>query len=69
MAATTMTQQTIAAMWHRTTIEKAERIIIVTDAGQSLHFAMLFKAAEKVGYIDPAKVASRPRALWRRLGS
>ncbi len=46
----------MAAVWHRTHIEKADRIIYVTDAGQSLHFAMLFKAAEKVGYIDPKKV-------------
>lgn len=46
----------MAAMWHRTHVEKADRIIYVTDAGQSLHFAMLFKAAEKVGYIDPKKV-------------
>jgi arginyl-tRNA synthetase len=27
----------------------------VTDAGQSLHFQMLFKAAEKAGYLDPKK--------------
>lgn len=46
----------MAAMWHRIQIERADRIIIVTDAGQSLHFAMLFKAAEKAGYIDPKKV-------------
>ena len=46
----------MAAMWHRIAVEKADRIVIVTDAGQSLHFAMLFKAAEKAGYIDPNKV-------------
>jgi len=46
----------MAAVWHRIHVEKADRIIHVTDAGQSLHFAMLFKAAEKVGYIDPKKV-------------
>lgn len=46
----------MAALWHRITIEKADRIIYVTDAGQSLHFAMLFKAGEKAGYIDPARV-------------
>jgi arginyl-tRNA synthetase len=45
----------LAAMWHRAQVEKADRIIIVTDAGQSLHFAMLFKVAEQVGYIDPNK--------------
>jgi arginyl-tRNA synthetase len=46
----------MAAMRHRVQVEKADRIIILTDAGQSLHFAMLAKAAEKAGYIDPAKV-------------
>ncbi len=46
----------MAAMRHRTQVEKADRIIILTDAGQSLHFAMLAKAAEAAGYLDPAKV-------------
>jgi arginyl-tRNA synthetase len=45
----------MAALRHRIEIEKADRIIYVTDAGQSLHFQMLFKAAEKAGYLDPAK--------------
>jgi arginyl-tRNA synthetase len=46
----------MAAVRHRVAVEKADRIIIVTDAGQSLHFAMLFKAAEKAGYYDPQRV-------------
>lgn len=46
----------MAALRHRIEIEKAKRIICVTDAGQSLHFQMLFKAAEKAGYWDPLKV-------------
>lgn len=46
----------LAAMRHRIQDEKADRIIIVTDAGQSMHFQMLFKAAEKAGYLDPSKV-------------
>ena len=46
----------LAAMWHRTQVEKADRIIYVTDAGQSLHFAMLFKVSQLVGYVDPHKV-------------
>ena len=45
----------LAAIRHRIRTEKAERIIYVTDAGQSLHFAMLFKAAELAGYLDPKK--------------
>ncbi len=46
----------LAALRHRIEKEKANRIIIVTDAGQTLHFQMLFKAAEKVGYLDPKQV-------------
>lgn len=46
----------MAAIRHRIQVEKADRIIYLTDAGQSLHFAMIFKAAEKAGYLDPAKV-------------
>lgn len=42
----------MAALYHRIHEEKADRIIIVTDAGQSLHFEMLFKAGEKAGYFD-----------------
>ena len=46
----------MAAMLHRVAEEQAERIIIVTDAGQSLHFDLIRKTAEKVGYLDPKKV-------------
>lgn len=46
----------MAALRHRLEKEQAERIIIVTDAGQSLHFEMIFKAAEKAGYLDRSKV-------------
>jgi arginyl-tRNA synthetase len=46
----------MAAIRHRIEVEQADRIIYVTDAGQSLHFQMLFKAAEKAGYLDPKKV-------------
>lgn len=46
----------MAAIRHRIQVEKVDRIIYVTDAGQSLHFAMLFKAAEKAGYYDPKKI-------------
>lgn len=43
----------MAAMRHRVQVEKADRIIVLTDAGQSQHFAMLAKASEKVGYLPP----------------
>lgn len=46
----------LAAMYHRIYEEKADRIVIVTDAGQATHFAMVFQAAEKVGYLDKTKV-------------
>ena len=43
----------MAAIRHRIQDEKASRIIYVTDAGQATHFAMLFAAATKAGYLDP----------------
>ncbi|MBA3815463.1 MAG: arginine--tRNA ligase [Parachlamydiaceae bacterium] len=46
----------MAAIRHRIDEEHADRIIYVTDAGQSQHFAMIFQAAEKAGYLDPSKV-------------
>ena len=46
----------MAAIRQRIEVEKADRIIIVTDAGQSLHFQMIFRAAELAGYLNPAKV-------------
>jgi arginyl-tRNA synthetase len=46
----------MAAINHRISQEKADRLIYVTDAGQSTHFQMIFKAAELAGYLDPAKI-------------
>ena len=46
----------MAAIRHRAVDEKGDRLIYVTDAGQAQHFQMIFKAAEKAGYIDPKKV-------------
>ncbi|GAB4234742.1 MAG: arginine--tRNA ligase [Chlamydiales bacterium] len=46
----------MAAMKYRIGVDKADRIIIVTDAGQSTHFQMVFQAAQKAGYYDPEKV-------------
>lgn len=46
----------IAALEHRVKEEKAQRIIYVTDAGQSLHFQMLFACAEKAGLVDRTQV-------------
>ncbi|MBS0626615.1 MAG: arginine--tRNA ligase, partial [Verrucomicrobia bacterium] len=46
----------VAALKHRVEVEKADRIIILTDAGQALHFDMVFQAAKKAGYYDENKV-------------
>ncbi|HSX12238.1 MAG TPA: arginine--tRNA ligase, partial [Rhabdochlamydiaceae bacterium] len=46
----------MAAMRHRIEVEKADRIIVLTDAGQKLHFSMITQAAEKAGYLDSKKV-------------
>ena len=41
----------MAAMSHRVYEEKADRIIVVTDNGQKLHFQMIEAAAKKAGYL------------------
>lgn len=46
----------LAAIRQRIQVEKADRIIYVVDVGQSLHFQMIFAAAEQAGWLDPAKV-------------
>jgi len=46
----------VAALKHRIEDEKADRIIVLTDLGQSLHFQMVFKACELAGYYDPERV-------------
>jgi arginyl-tRNA synthetase len=46
----------MATIYHRIKIEQGDRLIYVTDAGQSTHFQMIFKAAELAGYLDRAKV-------------
>ena len=46
----------LAAMYHRITEEKAERIIIVTDAGQATHFQLVYEATILAGYLDKSKV-------------
>ena len=46
----------MAAMKQRVQEEKADRIIIVTDAGQALHFKLVHAASVKAGYLDPAKM-------------
>lgn len=45
----------IAAFRHRCQVERADRIIIVTDSGQSLHFEMIYPLVVKAKYLDPNK--------------
>lgn len=45
----------LAAIRYRILEDKAERIIYVTDNGQALHFHMVFAAAEKAGWLNPAQ--------------
>jgi len=45
----------MAAIRHRIEVEKADRIICVTDAGQSLHFALVFAVAEMAGIVDKTR--------------
>ncbi len=46
----------MATIHQRIFEEKADHLVYVTDAGQSLHFQMVFQTARKAGYWDPAKV-------------
>jgi arginyl-tRNA synthetase len=46
----------MAAMLHRIEVERADRIIIVTDSGQILHFQLIYEASLKAGFLDPKKV-------------
>lgn len=46
----------LAALVHRVEHEKADRIVYVVDAGQKLHFDMVFDAAIKAKILDPNKV-------------
>lgn len=45
----------MAAIHQRIYEEKGTHLIYVTDAGQATHFDMIFKAAEKAGYLDRKK--------------
>lgn len=42
----------LAAVQHRVNTEKADRVVYVTDVGQSQHFKMVFEAAKKCGLIS-----------------
>jgi arginyl-tRNA synthetase len=46
----------MAAIKQRIEVEKGDRLIYVTDAGQATHFNMIFKAAEMAEILDVKKV-------------
>ena len=45
----------LAALRYRVEVQKADRVIYITDQGQGNHFSMIFKAAQAAGYVDPDK--------------
>ena len=45
----------LAAIRHRAKEEQADRVLYVTDVGQSQHFEMVFKAASSSGLVDSTK--------------
>ncbi len=59
----------LAAIRHRIFVEEADRIIVVVDQGQSLHFQMIFALAEKTGWLDPSKVKAEHVGFGLVLGS
>tara|TARA_B100001248_G_C27382692_1_gene457897 strand:- start:62 stop:1801 length:1740 start_codon:yes stop_codon:yes gene_type:complete len=50
----------LAAMKYRLFNLKADKIIYVTDSGQSLHFNLLFKAAEKANWLNGQELIHVP---------
>ncbi len=50
----------MAAIRYRVFEEKAGKIVYVTDAGQSQHFAMIFAAAQKAGWLEGVEAVHVP---------
>lgn len=46
----------MAAVNHRVNTVKANRVVVVTDVSQELHFKQVFEAAKKSGFYDEKKV-------------
>lgn len=46
----------LAALYQRVNEEKADRIIMVVDQGQALHFNLVIRGALRANYFDPMKV-------------
>ncbi|MCX7044588.1 MAG: arginine--tRNA ligase [Candidatus Sumerlaeota bacterium] len=50
----------MTAIRYRVREERADKIIYVTDAGQAQHFAMVFAAARKAGWLEGVEVVHVP---------
>lgn len=50
----------MAAIYHRTQVLHIDKCIYVVDAGQSSHFELIFKAAEKAGWITKDQAVHVP---------
>lgn len=50
----------MAAIYHRTQVLHADKCVYVVDAGQSSHFDLVFKAAEKAGWITKDQAVHVP---------
>ncbi len=59
----------LAALRQRAQEEAAQRVIYVVDAGQSLHFQMIYATAEKAGFYDPMVTKPEHVAFGVVLGS
>ena len=46
----------MAALRYRVQEVGAQRVVVVTDVGQELHFKLLFAGGLKAGFYDPEKV-------------
>ena len=46
----------LASIKHRIEVEKADRLIYITDEGQAPHFDLIFKVASDLGILDESKV-------------
>ena len=53
----------LAAVRHRTDVEKAARVIYCTDPGQSLHFEQVFQIASRAGWGTSASLEHVPFGL------
>jgi len=55
----------LATLRQRLFEEKAEWIIYVVDAGQSLHFQQIYDVGRQLGWYDPQKKSSGAHWFWR----